>query len=385
MATIAAIYPIPSSTSVQADPREASLYEILSQILTFKDDHQQFWWHNCAPFLNRLFESAGYSLPLQREYLSFFEEYIIPFLKTPGLPSLNPRAILQSSIQYQCTKPTVSLAFELRIPPENSPSGYSNHVAAESLLSLVSSSKLCPSLYRENYQLFADQLLLVHSGPETNVDWVDDQDNMSPCTIFISFTKDAFDPLIGVRFFPLRKSVLNKVSMNDLIFDTIHKFASPQLGNHLAMTTLANFFAESQAKVEVTMVEVECIVPQDAKIRIRTGALVKSFTVIREIYTIGGKLNSRSIWSGLQMLEDLWSLLFHSELPTPQYDDDDSEEFFAGDMAMEGISMEFEISPQALTPTITVWIPVSFVDTDVPVALAKFSELRDSKSIDEYL
>ena len=85
------------------------------------------------------------------------------------------------------------------------------------------------------------------------------------------------------------------------------------------------------------------------------------------------------------MLEDLWSLLFHSELPTPQYDDDDSEEFFAGDMAMEGISMEFEISPQALTPTITVWIPVSFVDTDVPVALAKFSELRDSKSIDEYL
>jgi len=160
-------------------------------------------------------------------------------------------------------------------------------------------------MYWELYHLFADELLLAHPSAETKVDSVNEQDKMSSCTTIISFTKDTFDPVIGVRLFPLKKSLQEKVSMTDLIFDSIHKFASPDLGEHPAMAMLGTFFSESQAKVEVTMLEVECVVPQNAKVRIRTGWLAKSFPVIRQIYTIGGELNSRSIWSGLHMLEDL--------------------------------------------------------------------------------
>lgn len=251
------------------------------------------------------------------------------------------------------------------IDPHSSSVGSSedfiDYLPSGKLLRLISSSGLCPALDLELYTFFAEEFF----DPATDV-------SPKSQTTSISFKLDhgGFAATLGATFLLSNKALSTERSIAERVFSSILKLPS----TYPASTVLSAYFCAPvlapQQIPQITALEIDCISPIASHLVIHVQATDKVFANIRDIYTLGGSLNSREIWTGLQKLEDLWSLLVCSELPTPP---DEIESL--GDPATreeEGATFAFELAPGSLVPKITVQIPISIIDVDVSIALETF-------------
>ena len=361
--------PVPISITFQDPP----LYEILSEILTFSSEEREFWWHTTAPLLNSLLQSAGYTSPLQRQYLSLLEEYIIPFLgPRPSVKSRWKSHLTPTFFPFEASSSsnsrTSDSSVRFRIEPvgheANSPLDSFNQGAPDDIVSCLSRDKICTSLDWETFNYFADEFFIRDSDVEKLIEASELGDATTPSMVMqFDLDRTTFDPKMTAFFFPARKAQLTGRSPSKLTFDAVRRLHSADAELLFAMEMLENCFQSHEGddipRPVIESIEVDCTALARGAVTIYARTENSSFSHVRDIYTLSEGLNDRVTWSGLQVLEDLWSLMYslrYQHLPTASWAEE--EVLPPSRDADGGIRFSFGLRPRIDVPGIEIQIPV---------------------------
>lgn len=360
---------------------ESSLYEIMSTILMFSNEDQLFWWYTVGPLLNDLLVAGGYSAPLQREYLSYFEEDIMPLLGPRPASSREELALAVSCSFQQASSSSVRLTLNPILGSSGFSSGISGEGVKESFVLVISEEcgyESLEPLDLGSFDSLADSLLTQDVEAKDS-----NGDNPFLISITFDFDIEGFHPIMSASFLQPHQSLCpqsgNLTTKNTFsLIDQLSSF-SPEL--YPSMALLAKYVSSPGSHATISTLTVQYLSPITAAIEIQLHSSSTLFSSIREIYTLGGTFNSRYIWSGLQVLEDLWAQLFHAELPTPPYLHED--EFFAtSNIKSDGISVDFKFAPGENNPEIGVKIPITVVENDISAAFTKFAGYKGISGMD---
>ena len=181
----------------------------------------------------------------------------------------------------------------------------------------------------------------------------------------VAFDLENGNPVTKAYFYPIAKGLSHGASDADLMLETISRLleAYPQ---YLApFVILSAFLGSSRSMLELRlkmeMIAFDCVKPMDSRLKIYVRTPRTSLSDIREVYTLGQRLQSTSVTVGLQILEQLWTCLFGSigeACPLP-----------SNDHRTSGIIFNSEMIPGQDSPQPKVYIPVRrYCRNDLAVA-----------------
>jgi DMATS type aromatic prenyltransferase len=290
----------------------SSAYEILSKFTVFSDSHQKAWWEKTGRLLNKILVSANYSTSRQFEAMTFYSQVLIPRLgpypasfrsaiTRSGLP-------LEFSVNYQQNggvDPVVRIGFEPVSAESGTQNDLYNQVPVLDLLKALEQLKIPgfnDSLFR--YFLTCHTLSDTERGVLTRKKM-----EGSNLTSQSAFGFDLRPDVVSVKgyTFPALKCHTGGRSFGELIADSIEPL-SQSMGHFPAFDLVNDYLQETNGYSQAAFWSFDCVDPAKSRLKLYSSSNEVVWSKIKEIWTLGGRLDSPTVKKGLEYLSQLWQL-----------------------------------------------------------------------------
>jgi 4-O-dimethylallyl-L-tyrosine synthase len=295
----------------------------ISKILEPTNRDVKFWWETSGAILGMMLESVSLDLHLQYHHLFFYYCILAPALgKHPSRQSSYKSFMtddftpLEFSFSWDGTKSTVRLSIEPIGPETGGSEDHFNTVMAEKLIRHFSHSSMNLDL-----QLFNHFRRIFGVSPE-NANKLDEVwDPAEPRSqIFLGFDLDFGKITTKAYFVPMLKAMESGKSRLQLVSEGISELDSQGIFVKGAFAVFEEYLTSCppQSQPEVEMVAIDCKKPRSSRIKIYTRSRSTSFDTVRDVYTLGGRLNSASMHEELSALENSGAWCWALPMTSPQ-------------------------------------------------------------------
>lgn len=385
---------LPPVAARPATSLDNSVYHSLTSVLEFADQDQLFWWTETASIVAKLMESAGYDVESQRRYLLLYHAHILAALGPKQTPCPSDRSAsspwksfmtddhtpIEISWNLGANRSVVRLSIEPIGPFAGTSFDPFNQRPALELLQQL------PGIDLQLFYYFRDWFFI-------DDDDVDDVLKRRPAgehssQLFVAFDFDGGKVTTKAYIFPLLKALETGIPVLDLVSTAIRNLDEPALSVSPGWNVLEDFIRScpiaSRPKLE--FIAIDCVAPEKSRIKIYVRTPHTALEKVKDVFTLGGRLNDQTIQTALGMLEELWRLVL--DLPDGLRDSDElhpRDENSAGHRT-SGVLFNFEIKPGAALPEPKLYIPVRHYarsDLDIARGLTAFFRRRGWTSLAE--
>ena len=335
-------------------------WESLGSVLGFPDDDQKFWWKTTAPVLGKLLKKANYTVDQQYFYLSRYHRYILSAYgpcpeegkertwRAQCTPNASP---FQPSWNFQNDKSTIRFTIEpigslagTRTDPFNQLAAFElvktltrefpdmeeswfYHCAREYVFPqyekiavvMNNSNTNCIDFSRTNlatYRLYVPKdlvnIMLAVKGPPKGP---------KPPTCFLAFDLDDGKIEPKAYFFPHIRAWNMGITQGALVINTVRGLNGPTINMNAGLDNLETYLTSGGPVTHrnVEMLAIDCIDPLKARAKIYVNSYNNTFNKIKDIYTMGGRLQDPAILDSLAPLAELWRLMY--DMPDEGWED----------------------------------------------------------------
>ncbi|KAF2805760.1 aromatic prenyltransferase [Mytilinidion resinicola] len=342
--------------------------------LGFQNSSQEYWWNGLTPIIENLMIKAQYPDYLKYAYLAFIAKFILPSLgshsgKQPAPPKItHDRCTLEPSLNISKSGLSVRFTIEPRGPFAGLPQDpFGQHQGRKLFDEIFASSPLATTIDSTLFNHFANEFWVPPSAAST----IDVPPERMPPQCQLAFDLHRTKPSIGVKayFIPRMKSLLGSSTPQNIAFDAIARAPSADtLGPAFSILTAYMSSLPESRKCSVQMIAIDCTCPATARVKayVKPGiGVAVSMTNICDMYTLGGRLCSKTTAEGLEVLRSILPLLLDAE-------DEDPDTLLTRPLLMHhhaGIVASYELMPGAPEPEVKFYVPVwAYVRNDRVVA-----------------
>ncbi|KAK2031227.1 aromatic prenyltransferase [Colletotrichum zoysiae] len=351
---------------------------------------QDFWAARCAESLDLLMQAAGSYTPAQRAaHVQFLSEIIVPAMGPhPSAAPTKPLLTADGSPFEPSWSMTDSGSSLVRFSFE--PMGRHGGSASDPFAQKIVPAIL-PSLRMVSHGAdtrWFEQLMsaLFLTEQETKAALARLPRGKRAPTSFLSFDLDGDKTVFRAYFSPILKHIATGDSTENIAFDAVRSL-SPG-GADLAPSAGAaeEYLRNAPFPIPVGMIALDCVDPAAGGARAEVYARTRSnaFGVVRDVMTLGGRVDDEATRAGLDGLRGIWHLL-HNE-PEP-YGDDFDKRPRVDNTVHKGVCYGFGLRPGARWPEVTAYVPLwQYADSDAVIAsnLAEAFRSRGWPVADQY-
>lgn len=353
------------------------------------DDDALFWWRSIGPFLNTLLTRFHYGDEQRRAALTFSRDYIAPSLGPRPGRNGDPRSWKSfmtddftpiefswawgKGVQVGQASRRVRFSVEPISPLAGSPTDPWNVSATFSLL-----RKLAPNLKKLDLGSCNELFNLLVPSNEVPPKQTPSSEKASLSSIFLAFELGDDEPMVKAYLMAAAKAAVTGQSEGLIIKDALTQYATKHKWQDLMdlVGTLCN--KESALQLHPFIVAVDCVAPQDSRIKVYVRSPDTSFSAVRQVLSIFD--DPAEISEGLKKLRELWQLLFglddFSPLPRKEHQ-------------TAGMLYYLEVRPQSKKTTIKVYLPIKHYakdDYEAAIGLTTFMKTQNcGRQCDDYL
>ncbi|OAT04279.1 TdiB protein [Blastomyces gilchristii SLH14081] len=347
--------------AVSAIPEAASAFQQAAKVTATR-----FWSHYLRSIMAPLFKSVGaYTESEQESHLQFMDEHIAtnlgPLPNDPHSPYVVPAAIVGAPFD-----PSINLTsfgsgkvrFDYTVVepierPKEDP--FSENLAREMLHKLASvvgaDTRWMDSLMSSLYLSPAETDALLASMPPQLL--------CPPACIGMDF--DGPKRTLKAYIPGIRKALATGQSSAELVLEAIRGLKP--LGSELAPAAdlLAEYLANCKHDIILLLAGIDCIDPtrhKNARVKCYLHSKANSFSVVRDVMTLGGRLNDEASLKRVDILRSIWPLLLNEPEDTKQIDDDWSKPERIKEKLYTGIRYTVEMTPGKKIPETKLYMPV---------------------------
>ncbi|KAI9045986.1 aromatic prenyltransferase [Aspergillus affinis] len=296
-------------------------FEFMDKETSCPVDSQREWWKKTGPLLARLMSSAGYTNESQRQYLKFFYTSVVPYLGP--YPQTFPSAMthnelpLELSVNFQQlggAKPVIRVAVE----PLTSISGTSEDPYNLSPIRefLARLEELNPAGY--DSRLF-EHFYPMHTLDERECQLLQARSEAIRELSQVSFGFDFKPDGISIKgyTFPGLKCHAAGTDLCSLVIGSVQEYMGDS-DRHDALCLIKEYIDTTEARANFGFVySQDCVTPEKSRHKLYGRTRDISWEKVREIWTLGGRVNSPESGRGLEYLHGLWKVLQIGENPHP--------------------------------------------------------------------
>ncbi|PGH07004.1 hypothetical protein GX51_02043 [Blastomyces parvus] len=350
----------------------------------------QFWSHYLRSIMTPLFKSVGaYTEPEQESHLQFMDEHIAtslgPLPNDPHAPYIVPAAIVGSPFD-----PSINLTssgsgkirFDYTVVepierPKEDP--FSETLAREMLHKLVlvvgADTRWMDSLMSSLYLSPAETDALLAKMPPQLL--------CPPASIGMDF--DGSNRTLKAYIPGVRKALATGKSSAELVLEAIRGLKP--LGSELtpAVDLLAEYLANCKHDIILLLAGIDCIDPtkhKNARVKCYLHSKANSFSVVRDVMTLGGRLNDEMSIKRVDILRSIWPLLLNEPENTKQIDDDWMKSERVKEKLYTGIRYTVEMTPGKKIPETKIYVPVFQYAESTDIAEKNFENLLKKLNIE---
>ncbi|KAF2489440.1 aromatic prenyltransferase [Lophium mytilinum] len=342
--------------------------------LGFQDASQEYWWNGLTPLIESLMIKAQYPDHLKYAYFGFIAKFILPSLGShsgnqPAIPKItHDRCPLEPSLNISKSSLTVRFTIEPRGPFAGLPQDPFGQLQGRKLFDeILASSPLATNIDSILFNHFANECWV----PKSTASALDIPRDRIPPQCQLAFDLHPTKPSISLKayFIPRVKSLIHSTNAQNMAFDAIARCPSfDTLGPAFSILTAYMSSLPDSRKFTVQMIAVDCVHPSTARVKAyaKPGIGVPvSIAHICDMYTLGGRLCSKTTMEGLDVLRAILPLLLDAE-------DEDPDTLLTRPLNAHhhgGIVASYELMPGAPEPEVKIYVPVwAFVRNDRVVA-----------------
>ncbi|OJD14342.1 hypothetical protein AJ78_05307 [Emergomyces pasteurianus Ep9510] len=326
----------------------------------------QFWAHYLRSIMTPLFKAVGAYTPSEQEsHLQFMDDHIAtnlgPLPTDPHAPYIVPAGIVGSPFD-----PSINLTsfgngkirFDYTVvEPIERPKGdpFSENLATEMLHQLAAvvgaDTRWMDSLISALYLSPSETDTLLVKMPTHLL--------CPPASIGIDF--DGTKRTLKAYIPGMRKALATGRSSTELILGAVRGLEP--LGPELApaLDLLAEYLAKCEHDIALLLVGIDCVDPtkqKNARVKFYLHSQKNSFGVIRDVMTLGGRLNDETSLKRVDILKSVWPLLMNENEDTNRIDDDWSKTERVQEKLYTGIRYTVEMTPGTKIPETKIYVPV---------------------------
>ncbi|GKT42565.1 4-O-dimethylallyl-L-tyrosine synthase [Colletotrichum spaethianum] len=289
-------------------------WDFLNSVLRFRDDDSQFWWDKTGRMFSKLLKYAGYSASEQYRELNFYSLFVAPELgpspdchgnvrrwRSPGTPDSTPidfswewghdnRAVIRYSFE------PIGLHAGTDLDPLN------RHATNDWIFKLQQ-QKMVPGLDLEWYNHFTKQILPHGSRTKTVDRFIEETTPKAGTVVALDIEKSG--PVMKIYIYPGLKAEELGITNLELVEQSIRSLPTEQFQS-LNAEPLLDFLKEGTKKYdfETGILAIDCLAPQDARIKVYIRAKHTTFDYMMDCITLGGRLDMSG--EAIDDLKDFW-------------------------------------------------------------------------------
>ncbi|KAK2750373.1 hypothetical protein FQN57_003853 [Myotisia sp. PD_48] len=333
---------------------------------TAKNATTEYWSQHLRSVLAPLLKAAGtYSASDQASHLEFLDQHIAPNLgplpNEPHAKYTTPSSLVGSPVDPSINltssgQPKVRFDYDVIGPAERAgPDPFSEQLSREMLLGLASvvgaDTRWLKCLMSALYLTPAEtELALARMPPGIAV---------PPSSVGFDFdgpkrTLKAYIP--GVR-----KAIATGQSSGDVILGALRSL--DPLGPELApgLDLVAEYLANCKNDAMLMLIGIDCVDPtkqKNARVKCYLHTSSNAFAVVRDVLTLGGRLNDETSLKRVEILHSIWPLLIDEPESAQSADETWAKPERIQRTGYSGIQYTIEITPGKAIPETKIYVPL---------------------------
>ncbi|KAL4800788.1 aromatic prenyltransferase [Aspergillus venezuelensis] len=368
---------LPSLTSTRSSvypPQQNSPYQkVTANLHNVQDSNDEYWWRTSGYLLASLLHDAGYPVSSQEHILTFFGRTIAPYLgpaysiNSPQWRSFmtDDHHPIELSWDWHTGQKPPAVRFSIE------PVGVHAGTAADPSNTHADTSfrraliDTLPGTEMDLFRYFDRELT-----PQTTTGLMEGH----PSRIFYAFDLSADSITSKAYFFPGFKAQETGQTNLQVIAHVITRapHVTPnQLG---ALQNFKNFTHDpSTPRLEIDMLAIDMDSPTSSRLKVYFRSRATSFASVRQMMTLGMRINRPEIDRGLDNLRRLWdALLGQKGVP-------DEQLLPSNDHRTAGLLYNIELPSGSAQPLVKIYIPVRHYassDEHILKAVHEYMETR---------
>ncbi len=308
-----------SSKGDEVEVRTVTLgpWATLNQTLQFRSADAQFWWNTTGRTYAKLLHYAGYTSAEQYRELTFYALFAAPELglapdaagrvqgwRSPGTPDGTP---IDFSWEWSTDgRATVRYAFEPIGRHAGTPSDPLNRQATDRWVSRLSEQDMIPGLDLEWYRHFTQQVL-----PPDDMDRSDQfiEETTPKAGTVVALDIEKTGPVLKMYIYPGLKARELGISTLQMVQQAIRNLPRVQY-EALNAEPVLDWLEEATVKYdcEMGLFGIDCLVPEDARLKLYARAPHVSMEYLMDVLTLGGRAPLDESTDAIADLQDFWNL-----------------------------------------------------------------------------
>lgn len=351
------------ATAFRDQSIELPVWTLINGLVIPKTSDSYFWWRTTGTALAILLQRAGYSSKSQCRHLLFYYRTITPELGAE--PNANGTFSKWKSFMTDnfspielswewgrgSEAPTVRYSIEPIGPLAGTTSDPLNQYATSRLLDRLQPA--IPNCDLTLFKHFSEKLVSYTNNPILNKPELDREGHLS--RTFVAFDLGREVETLKVYFIPTFKASELSISPWTLVAQAIESLPGYSSSAYPSLPALQSFMASSTfgSSLRTEIFAVDCVAPVKSRLKIYMRTQATSFSSVREIMTLGARLQDPGIDRGLHELQSLMDLILTDAsqmLP--------SENLPIKNHRTAGFLYYFDIKHGAVEPGVKIYIPV---------------------------
>jgi DMATS type aromatic prenyltransferase len=368
---------MPSFTESAPIPRGSAPWRVISSVFRHQNEDLQYWWESTALLVGEMMEKAGYDVHLQYQHLIRYHQYVLPLLGPR--PKRDGSAFWKSFMTDDFTPIETSFNFDsgkrlvrLSIEPIGHSAGtildpFNQAVVAKAVQNL---KRFDPNADFQWFNTLVDELFVREENYFKVQEAIPKTEARSQ--FFVAFDLEKANAGAKAYFMPTLKAIETGTPNLQLTSKVMNRLHSSKTPLKDAYGTIEDYILSQpvEAMPRIEIIATDCVTPTKSRVKLYIRTRYTSFSKVRDVYTLGGRLNDPTTHEGVATLKGLWYSLL--SLPA-DYPEEDELPFT--DHRTAGTLFNFELKPGNPLPQPKVYVPVRHYgrsDLDISASLAAF-------------
>ncbi|KAI1337512.1 aromatic prenyltransferase [Xylariaceae sp. FL0016] len=323
----------------------------------------QYWTAHLHSVMVPLLKAAGtYTPEEQAKHLAFLEKVVShnlgPLPTEPHAPYTAPSAIVGSpfdpSINFTSSgNAKVRFDHDLLAPLNRAGSDPFGEAQARELVRDLA-SKIEGSDTRW-FEYLMDSFWL--QGDEVDAALKIIPPHVTTCPGAVGFDLDGGKITLKAYVPVVCKAFATGKSFSDVIINALRKTEHLGVDLQPSLDFVAEYMATTNDDRKLMLVGVDCVEPQDARVKMYCHVSNNSWNVVKDIMTLGGRLTDETSITRVDMLKTIWPLLL-DEPDMPIEDESWSKEQKIKRTGFSGLQFTIELTPGEAIPDLKVYVPL---------------------------
>ncbi|KAJ6050361.1 uncharacterized protein N7446_005401 [Penicillium canescens] len=294
------------------------VYKTISELSGLSCHDQLLWWHSVAPMFAEMLNLVGYDIHSQYKILGIFLKHVIPFLGVYPTRmndrwfSVLTRYGTPFELSLNCSHSTVRYTYE----PINAATGslkdpFNTHAIWDALDRLV---PLQNGIDLEFFRHFKNDLTVNDQDAAYLMERKLVRGHIRTQNKLALDLKGG-DFMLKVYIYPALKSLATGKSIQDLMFDSVHRICCRYPTLTAPLRTLEDYVNSRgpSSTASPRLFSCDLCDPRQSRIKIYLLELNVSLEAMEDLWTLGGRRSDKFTLTGLEMIRELWDLI---QLPT---------------------------------------------------------------------